>query len=97
MREAGQEQKRQKRAATRDAYRVSNQQRMAARRALEWIGTSKAWLAFRYEISDLFLNFFIIMKFGYQYLFPTTSTPLVIIANPIISTTLHNCVIVQAK
>ena len=46
--------KHQKRAATRGAYRVANQQRMAARRALEWIGTSKAWLVFRYEISDLF-------------------------------------------
>jgi len=33
--------------------RVANQQRMAARRALEWIGTSKARLVFRYEISDL--------------------------------------------
>jgi len=28
---------------------------MAARRALEWIGTSKGRLVFRYEISDLFL------------------------------------------
>ena len=27
-------------------------QRMAARRALEWIGTLKARLVFRYEISD---------------------------------------------
>ena len=27
---------------------------MAARRALEWIGMSKARLVFRYEISDLF-------------------------------------------
>ena len=44
--------KRQKRAATHDA-KVSNQQRMAARRALEWIGTSKARPAFRYEISDM--------------------------------------------
>ena len=52
--EACQEQKHQKRAATCDAYRVANQQRMASRRALEWIGTSKAWLVFRYEISDLF-------------------------------------------
>ena len=26
---------------------------MAARRALEWIGMLKAWLDFRYEISDL--------------------------------------------
>ena len=38
------EQKRQKQAATCDAYRVANQQRMAAERALEWIGMSKAWL-----------------------------------------------------
>jgi len=38
------EQNRQKQAATRDAYRVANQQRMAAKRALEWIRTSKAWL-----------------------------------------------------
>ena len=28
----------------RDAYRVTNQQQMAARRALEWIRASKAWL-----------------------------------------------------
>ena len=35
--------------------RVANQQRMAARRALEWVGTSKARLVFRYEISDLLL------------------------------------------
>ena len=35
-------------------YRVAFQQRMAARRALEWIRTSKAQLVFRYEISDLF-------------------------------------------
>jgi len=28
---------------------------MAARRALEWIRTSKAQLVLRYEISDLFL------------------------------------------
>jgi len=34
----------QKQAATCDAYRVANQQRMAARRALEWIRTSKAQL-----------------------------------------------------
>jgi len=32
------------------AYRVANQQRMA----LKWIGTLKAWLVCRYEISDLF-------------------------------------------
>jgi len=43
----------QKRAATCDAYRVAIQQRIAARRALKWIGTSKAWLDFGYEISDL--------------------------------------------
>jgi len=29
-------------------------QRVAALRALEWIGMSKAWLVFRYEISDFF-------------------------------------------
>ena len=40
-------------AATRGAYRVTNQQRMAARRALEWIRALKALLYFRYEISDL--------------------------------------------
>jgi len=34
-------------------YSVTNQQRMAARRALEWIGMSKAQLVFRYEISDM--------------------------------------------
>ena len=43
----------QKRAATCEAYRVANQQRMATRRALEWIRTSKAQLVFKYEISDL--------------------------------------------
>jgi len=50
---ADQEQKRQKRAATCDAYRITNQQRMAVRRALEWIGMSKGRLVFSYEISDL--------------------------------------------
>ena len=40
--------------ASRGTYRVAIQQRMAARRALEWIGASKARLVFRYEISDLF-------------------------------------------
>ena len=44
----------QKRAATCGAYRVAIQERMDTRRALEWIGVSKAWLVFRYEISDLF-------------------------------------------
>jgi len=43
----------QKWAATCDAYRVTNQQRMAVRRATECIGTSKAQLVFRYEISGL--------------------------------------------
>ena len=52
-READRERKHQKRAATRGAYRITNQQRMAVRRALEWIRTSKARLVFRYEISDL--------------------------------------------
>ena len=51
-READRERKRQNRAATCGAYRVADQQRMAARRALEWIGASE--LVFRYEISDLF-------------------------------------------
>ena len=51
---ADQEQKRQKRAATSGAYRVTNQWRIAARRALEWIETSKDRLVFRYEISDLY-------------------------------------------
>ena len=32
----------------------TNQQRMASRRAFAWIGTLKAQLFFRYEISDLF-------------------------------------------
>jgi len=50
---ADRERRHQKRAATRDAYRVTKQQRMPARRVLEWIGTSKAWLVFRYDISDL--------------------------------------------
>ena len=49
--------KHQKQAATRDAYRVTKQQRMAARRALEWIRTSKARLVFRYEISTCLLLF----------------------------------------
>jgi len=53
--EDDQEQKRQKRAATRDAYKVANKQRMAARRALEWIGMLKARLVFRYETSDLLI------------------------------------------
>ena len=34
----------QMRVAIHDAYRVANQQRMAARRALEWIRTLKAQL-----------------------------------------------------
>jgi len=41
---------------TSDAYRAANRLRMAARRALEWIGMfRKAWLVFRYEVCDLFL------------------------------------------
>jgi len=36
--------------------RVTNQQRMAAKRALEWIRTLKARLVFRYEVSDLFCS-----------------------------------------
>ena len=53
--------------STHDAYRVANQQRMAARRTPEWIRTSKAWLVFRYDISDLFpiaryiLNVFLLL------------------------------------
>ena len=39
---------------TRGAYRVANQQRMAAKRAPEWIRTLKSRLVFTYEISDLF-------------------------------------------
>ena len=48
--EADRERKRQNRAVTCGAYRVADQQRIAARRALEWIGVSEAWLVFRYEI-----------------------------------------------
>jgi len=44
---------RSKQLHIRGAYRVANQQRMAAKRALEWIRTSKSQLVFRYEISDL--------------------------------------------
>jgi len=44
QRKADQEGKHQQRAAIHDAYRVTKQQRMAARRALEWIGTLKAQL-----------------------------------------------------
>jgi len=57
--EADQEQKCEKRAATRDAYKITNQQRMAARRALEWIGTLKTQLVFiRYEVSALRFSVF---------------------------------------
>ena len=42
--------------ASRGTYRLAIQRRAAARRALEWIGVSKARLVFRYEISDLFLK-----------------------------------------
>jgi len=41
-------------SSTHDAYRATNQPRMAARRALEWIGMFKSLAGFRYEISDLF-------------------------------------------
>ena len=51
---ADQEWKRQKRAATHDGYRITNQQRMAARRDLEWTRISKARMIFKYERSDLF-------------------------------------------
>jgi len=45
-------------------YRVANQlQRMATRRALEWIGMLKAWLFFGYEISELFVFFFLLARF----------------------------------
>jgi len=54
-RETDQERKRQKQAATHDANRVSNQKRVAARRALEWIRTLKAQLDFTDEITDFFL------------------------------------------
>jgi len=52
----------------RDAYRVTNQQRMAARRALEWIRASKAWLAFRYEVSDLFSRLSVLSATRYSNL-----------------------------
>jgi len=51
--EADQEQKRHKQTATCDAYGVANQQKMATRRALEWIRTSKPWLVFRYETCSI--------------------------------------------
>ena len=54
--EADRERKLQKRAATRRAYRVTNQQSLAVRRALQWIRMWRAQLVFRYEISDLFLR-----------------------------------------
>jgi len=46
---------RSKQLYTHEAYGVANQQRMAARKGLEWIGTSKPWVFFRNEISDLLL------------------------------------------
>jgi len=58
--------------STHGAYRVANQQRMAARRALEWIRTLKARLVFGYDISDLFpitrciLNVFFLLLFFHQ-------------------------------
>ena len=55
QREADRERRHQKRAATHDAYRVViNRRRMAARRALEWIGTSNAWQVFRHEYQTCF-------------------------------------------
>jgi len=50
QRQADRDRKCQKRAATHDAYRVTNQ---PARRALEWIGMPKTRLIFRYDISDI--------------------------------------------
>ena len=50
------EQRCQKRAATCDAYRVAKQQRMAARRALEWIGTSKPRLVLDMKYQTFFLK-----------------------------------------
>jgi len=41
MRLTKSEKARSKQLATHDAYRVANQQRMSARRVLEWIGTFK--------------------------------------------------------
>ena len=49
--EADWEQKCQKWAATRNAYWTGNRLRMAARRAVEWIGRPSC--SFRFEISDL--------------------------------------------
>ena len=54
--EADRERKHQKQAATCDAYRVANQQRMAAMRGLEWIGTSKARLVLDMKYQNCFLQ-----------------------------------------
>jgi len=46
-------------------------QRMAARRALEWIGTLKARLVFRYEISDLLMYALLYIDKKNSHLFVT--------------------------
>ena len=51
------------RAGPKITLRFLHQPTMAARRALEWIRTSKARLVFRYEISDLFCHLFIPVHF----------------------------------
>ena len=43
---------------------LTNTERRAARRALEWIRTSKARVVFRYEISDLFILKFLAAQVG---------------------------------
>ena len=57
-RKADWECKHQKQAATRGIYRVANQQRMAARRALEWMGALKAQLVLdmKYQTCVLFFS-----------------------------------------
>jgi len=62
MTQADREWRRQKRAATRDAYRVTINQRtqLATRRALEWIGTSNARLVFRYEYQTCYFLIFVL-------------------------------------
>ena len=61
--EADREWKRQKQVATRDTYSVANQQRMAARRALEWIGRSKAQLFFLEMTYQPFLLHYITLHY----------------------------------
>ena len=43
-------------------YRVTNQQRMAATRALEWIRTSKAWLVLDMNIRLVQLGWIVIVQ-----------------------------------